>query len=115
MRSIIDAPRKNGLDGMEAPVGTPERFRAVVGIALPGWRETALVKQNGASFDLSGCNFSKIGRDGCLGSCAIFRVFRSLHGIDSAHRGLIVSLGSIRFRSRDATVRQSERCRENRS
>ena len=40
MRSIIDAPRKNGLDVMEALAGTPEEFLAAIGIESPDWRES---------------------------------------------------------------------------
>ena len=40
MRSIIDAPRKNGLDVMEVLAGTQEEFLAALGIELPDWRES---------------------------------------------------------------------------
>ena len=40
MRSIIDAPRKYGLDIMETLAGTPEEFLAAIGIELPDWRES---------------------------------------------------------------------------
>ena len=38
MRSVIDAPRKNGLEVVEVLAGTPEKFLATIGIELPDWR-----------------------------------------------------------------------------